>query len=80
MKNKIVANGNAKANLTYVDAIVETCLFRFFWIEDLRFWKNAAKIVTIIQFINNIHIVFNSKVDLNRDIKQFNKRDKYENF
>ena len=80
MKNKIVANGNAKANLTYVDAIVETCLFRFFWIEDLKFWKNAAKIVTIIQFINNIHIVFNSKVDLNRVIKQFNKRDKYENF
>ena len=51
IKNKKVAKGNAKANLVYVDAIVEISLLSFFWIDDLKFWKKAAKIVTIIQFI-----------------------------
>ena len=36
-KNKSTAKGNAKENLTYVDAIVDTSLFIFFWNEDLKF-------------------------------------------
>ena len=52
-KNKSKAKGNAKENLTYVDAIVDTSLFIFFWNEDLKFWKKAAMIVTMIQFIES---------------------------
>ena len=37
IKNNIPANGKAKANLTYVDAIVEISLFNFFCNEDLKF-------------------------------------------
>ena len=37
MKNNIAANGNANANLTYVDATVEISLFNFFCNDDLRF-------------------------------------------
>ena len=36
-KNKIAANGNAKANLTYVEAMVEISLFNFFCKDDLKF-------------------------------------------
>ena len=46
-----VANGNAKTNLTYVEAIVERSLFNFFCRVDLRFWKKAPKNVMINQFI-----------------------------
>ena len=50
-KNNTKTKGSAKENLTYVEAIVETSLFIFFWNDDLKFWKKAAMIVTIIQFI-----------------------------
>ena len=52
IKNKIAANGNANANLTYVEAIVEMSLFSFFCKDDLKFWKKAPQTVTNIQFIN----------------------------
>ena len=57
IKNKIAANGNANANLTYVEAIVEISLLSFFCKDDLKFWKKAPQTVTNIQFINKILFV-----------------------
>ena len=51
-KNNINANGKAKANLTYAEATNDKSLFNFFCNEVLRFWKKAAKIVKMTQFIN----------------------------
>ena len=65
IKNKIAEKGNANANLTYVEAKVETSLFNFFCNDDLKFWKKAPKTVTSIQFINNYLFVKYIKVDFN---------------